>query len=71
MTGDDIRAAAVWAIKHRVAGHEKLRRAAREVDAGRLEVPGTVGPKHPWSDVVLALYAVGVDVVGLKESRGT
>lgn len=71
MTGDDIRAAAVWAIKHRVGRHAELRMAAREADAGRLVVPGEVSPEHPWSSVVLALYAVGVDVTGLAESRGT
>jgi hypothetical protein len=71
MTGDDIRKAATWAIVHRVGGHEKLRRSARDVDSGKLEVPGDVSPKHPWSSVVLGLYAAGVDVTGLRESRGT
>lgn len=71
MTSQDIRNAAVWAIQHRVPGHARLRAAARRVDAGEIVVPGDVDPKRPWSDVVLGLFAAGVDVTGLAESRGT
>lgn len=71
MTSQDIRNAAVWAIKHRVPGHAQLRAAARKVDRGELVVPGEVSPKHPYTDVVLGLFAAGVDVTGLAESRGS
>lgn len=68
MSAGDIRAAAIWAIRHGYE-HAALLNAARAVERGELVVPGNASLKHPWSDVVLALHAVGVDVCGLKEAR--